>query len=114
MLTITIPVPPSANNMFINVPKRGRVKSTEYRKWRDAAGWFIQSQPHPKVPGKVNILIEVRRGRGDIDNRVKPVLDLLVLHHLIDDDRNVQSVTARWADVDSCRVTVTAFEAEAA
>lgn len=108
MTVLEIPIPPSTNNMFVNVKGRGRVKSTEYRKWRDAAGWFIQSQPHPKVPGKVNITIEVRRGRGDIDNRVKPVLDLLVLNRLIDDDRHVESVTARWADIDSCRVTIEA------
>jgi len=108
MMVIDIPVPPSTNKLFVNVPGRGRVKSSEYRKWRDTAGRSIQSQPHAKVPGRVSITIEVRRGRGDIDNKVKAVLDLLVLHRLIDDDKHVESVTARWSDVDSCRVTVEA------
>ena len=43
--------------------------------------------------------------KGDIDNRIKAVLDLLS-RHVIDDDRDVVSVTAAWGDVDGCRVEV--------
>ncbi len=107
---LTLPMPPSINHAFVNIPKRGRVKSKAYVQWRKDAGWAIQTQPHAKVGGPVSILIELRRPRtnADVDNRVKPVLDLLVVHNIIDDDKNVTQVTARWAEVDSCRVTVEA------
>lgn len=112
-LTLAIPVPPSINHAFVNVPRRGRVKSKAYRDWRTQAGWALQSQPHAKVPGRVVVDIAVRRPspNADVDNRIKPVLDLLVLHHVIDDDKNVARVSARWADVDACVVTVRPAEA---
>jgi len=107
---ITIPIPPSVNSIYVNVPKRGRVKSGAYVRWIKTAGWELQCQPHPRVPGRVNVLIEIRRpsANSDVDNRIKATLDLLVSHGVIDDDRNVASVRAVWADIDSCRVTVEA------
>lgn len=110
MTVITIPIPPSVNSMYVNVPRRGRVKSSAYVRWIKNAGWALQTQPHARVPGKVNVLIEIRRptANSDVDNRVKAALDLLVSHGVIDDDRYVQSVKAVWAEVDSCRITVEA------
>jgi Holliday junction resolvase RusA-like endonuclease len=47
-------------------------------------------RPQP-VPGSVEIAIFLpEKMPGDIDNRAKAVLDLLVKHKLIDDDRNVR------------------------
>lgn len=107
-MILTLPVPPSMNNAFINVRGVGRVKSKKYKLWQQAAGWALQAQPHAKIPGKVRIRIQVRRpsANSDIDNRVKPLLDLLVLHRVIDDDRNVASVYAEWADIETCSITI--------
>lgn len=108
-LTLTMPIPPSSNNMFINVPNRGRVKSKAYKAWIEDAGWTILQQGIRRIAGPVTVHIRCKRlsGRADIDNRVKPVLDLLVLHRAIDDDRNVARVSAEWADVESCTATIT-------
>ena len=45
----------------------------------------------------IELLIDQPNKRSDVDNRIKPVLDLLVQHEVIDDDRHVNSVKARWA-----------------
>jgi Holliday junction resolvase RusA-like endonuclease len=94
--------------MFINVPKRGRVKSGKYKAWTIAAGLLLNSQHPEPVRGPVSIAIKVKRQSkaSDIDNRVKACLDLLVQHHIIDDDRNVMRVSAEWADVHSCEVAI--------
>lgn len=110
---ISLPMPPSTNNLFINVA-HGRAPSASYTKWRIDAGWRLLSQ-HPanhKLP--VRIWIEVRQvdqRRRDLDNKIKPILDLLVTHAVIpaDDSRYVREITALWVDAgDDCVVTVRA------
>jgi len=108
-LVLTIPIPPSVNQIYANVPGKGRVKTKQYRQWLDLAGWQVLGQRRGRrVEGKVDIQIEVRRlsANSDADNRIKATLDLLVKQGVIDDDKNVQKVSAEWADVDTCRVTI--------
>jgi crossover junction endodeoxyribonuclease RusA len=89
-----LPMPPSTNNLFVNVPKRGRVPSGRYRQWKTAAGLMLNVQRPHRVIGSVRVLIYVpEKTRGDIDNRVKAVLDLLVAHGVIEDDKHVHSLT---------------------
>ncbi len=106
MLTLHLPVPMSVNGMYANVAKVGRVKTKAYKAWIVAAGWELRSQFPKKVPGRVVISIKIKRERGDVDNKIKCCLDLLVNHDIIDDDRNVERVTAEWADVPGAVVTV--------
>jgi Holliday junction resolvase RusA-like endonuclease len=48
-----------------------------------------------RIAGPVAVAILLpRKMRGDIDNRIKPILDALVGSCRIDDDRNVAKVTA--------------------
>lgn len=108
MTVITLPIPPSSNNMFINIPKRGRVKSGKYKAWTIAAGLLLNSQHPAPVRGPVSIAIKVKRptANSDVDNRSKAVIDLLVQQNIIDDDRNVERVSIEWADVQSCEVVI--------
>lgn len=107
---VRIPAPPSTNNLFYNASGKGRVKTDRYRTWLSAAGWSLKEQRPVSVPGRVRISILMRqpRANADIDNRFKAPLDLLVLHGVIDDDKNVCGASIEWADVDDCIVTVTA------
>ena len=110
-MRLNLPIPPSVNGMFANVHKRGRVKVQAYRNYEQAAALMIASQNLEKISGKVNVDITVQRLRkntGDIDNKIKAALDSLVKNNLIDDDRHVQQITARWGDVDGCLVIVEA------
>ena len=109
---LTIPFPPSANNLFVNAGKRGRIKSSRYTMWLNEAGWELQSQRPKKMLGKVSVTIclcPVDKRRRDADNGCKAVLDLLVKHQVIeaDDSRCVRKVTAQWVDVGAhCTVFV--------
>lgn len=121
MITLTLPIPPSTNELFRNVSTAereraasqgrklpGRAKTKAYISWLNAAGWTLKAQRPGKVPGKVKIQILMRQPRAsaDCDNRFKAPIDLLVLHGVIDDDRNVQGAAIDWADVEGCIVTI--------
>ncbi len=102
-------LPPSVNHMFANVAGKGRVKSQGYRTWLNAVGWDVNQQRPQPVRGFVRV--HIRLGpwdkKSDIDNRVKACLDLLKTHDLIDDDRFVHDIRARWDDtIKGARVEV--------
>jgi Holliday junction resolvase RusA-like endonuclease len=105
-LCLVLPSPPSVNAMFANVPGRGRVKTKAYKAWRTAAGWELIAQlaqrrlngHRPLFPGRVTLLIDLQRGRGDASNRLKAAEDLLVTHHIIEDDRFVERCSIGWSD----------------
>lgn len=101
MTTITLPFPPSANRLWRNFKGR-TVISEGYRLWKETAGWTLQAQRPQKHEGPVNIAIKLMmpdKRRRDIDNRIKPILDLLCAHRVIagDDSRFVRSVSVSLA-----------------
>ena len=96
MIDITIDLPPSANALK-RPGKRRFVATANYKLWQALAGWQILAlhdrgvgQP---VRGEITGGIQVpTKMRGDIDNRIKGILDLLVSMGLTDDDKLVQRV----------------------
>lgn len=111
MRRFILPLAPSTNNLYANAAKgKGRRISEGYLDWRQTAGHALNRTGTWKIPGPVNINIRVpMKAPGDIDNRIKAVIDLLVKHGRIDDDRNVSRVTiARDMAVDAktCAVFV--------
>lgn len=113
-ITLTLPFPPSVNNLFINAGRK-RIRSPGYRAWADEAGYQLNTQ-HPRtIKGPVTLRYEFQEGqdnrRRDIDNLAKPVNDLLVTHGVIeaDDNRIVRAIDLRWSrEVVGVRVTVEA------
>lgn len=95
------PLPPSLNNMFVNVRGRGRIKSDRYRTWINAAGWDVKLAKAKPIHGpvRVSILINRPNKRSDLDNLVKPILDLLVTHGVLIDDSQVMALSTEWSDV---------------
>jgi Holliday junction resolvase RusA-like endonuclease len=115
--TLTIPMPPSINACWRETMIHGqarRVRTGDYKRWLRHAGGLIVVQRPPRLTSDVEVLIEVGpRNRGaDIDNRIKPTLDLLVAQQVIADDRYVTRVTAEWAEgwtgEPGARITITA------
>jgi hypothetical protein len=90
-------MPPSVNDMFKNRPG-GRAPTQAYKDWKGHAGWVLQSQRPHRVAGPTIIVANVERNRyrGDIDNREKAILDLLVTHNVIDDDSLCEGVSWGW------------------
>jgi hypothetical protein len=111
-LEFRLPVPPSLNNIFINVQKHGRAKSREYRAWlSEADKWYYLQRLNKLKPinGPRALHIRLPRIRGDASNRIKVIEDWLVSRKLTGDDRhNLRvSVEVDSGSVNHCVVTVT-------
>jgi Holliday junction resolvase RusA-like endonuclease len=110
-MKLILPMPPSVNGLYRNVPGRGRVISGLYQRWKDAADGAVWTQETTVFKGPVALTITLEdRGRYDCDNKIKAVQDFLVRHGMIDDDdkRIVRRVTAQVGDVKGCEVFVEA------
>lgn len=111
VVNLRLPVPPSVNGAFCNISGAGRSRTAAYRAWANEAGWVLLAQKPPHLgtaSTSIAIVVNLPPGRrGDIDNRIKCCLDLLVAHRVIDDDRYVNKVSAEWSDsVAECEVTI--------
>ncbi len=72
---------------------RGRAKAVDYKRWLHDAGWAIKLQKPPTVAGIVRVLIEAPLPRRrDVDNAIKPTLDLIVRLGIIADDQLVDDL----------------------
>lgn len=92
---VKLPLPPSANKLFFNVPGKGRVKTKAYTTWRKNAvlAIFAQVRADNRIAGPVALSLCVPSGmRGDLDNRLKATIDALVASNRIDDDKHVHSI----------------------
>src|ERR1051326_2237948 len=100
---VEIPMPPSLNNCFPTSKSGHRYPSEDYKAWQESAGYALKAQrPHSiTVPCAVTLTMKEPKHRCDLDNRIKPVLDLIVKHSVIpdDDSRFVRSITARFGEV---------------
>jgi len=108
VVRVEIPLPPSVNTAWRNVVGKGRVRSPEYRRWHKLAYDELMLQKPGRVVGRFAALITIGRinRRCDIDNRIKPILDLLK-GDVIEDDSMCERVSAGWSDtIESGRVVV--------
>jgi crossover junction endodeoxyribonuclease RusA len=93
-VTLALPVPPSTNNLFINVRGRGRIKSQRYRDWVLEAHSWLKQQTCGVVIGAYLVEITLPEMiRGDIDNRIKPISDFLVTEGVTPDDKYMWKVS---------------------
>lgn len=118
-LTLDLPMPPSVNNLFVNIT-RGRTKSSRYRAWITEAGWMLVQQRnlkgrHKLMKGEIAVTVRAlrqHRRKRDLDNILKPILDLLVSTGTIKDDSLVASITAEWVHSGTpCTVIISQMEA---
>ena len=91
-LQTILPWPPSVNAMHRTF--KGRViRSERYRRWREDATDVLAAIGGPRgIAGPVRLELELRPGTRrafDLDNRVKPVQDVLAAVGVIRDDRQV-------------------------
>lgn len=81
-------MPPTTNNLFVNVRGKGRIKSERYRTWLSAAGWDMKKYHNQRwnEPVHLTIALGKLRTNSDISNRIKALEDLLVTHKIIPGD----------------------------
>lgn len=109
MPTYIISVPPSANHLFHNLRNGGRRKTRKYISWIDGELKALMAQRAKPVPGGVSVKLTIPKStRGDMDNRIKPALDLLVRAGIIADDRSefVRSISMTIGDVQMMHVQI--------
>ena len=85
----------------------GRVRSTAYRRWSKLAVQEVQAQRAGRVAGKFSVVITAKRTKRkrDIDNIIKPILDLLS-GLITADDSECERVSAGWTEEGDDGVTV--------
>lgn len=99
---ISLPVvPPSVNRIWRHGSGR-TYRIPAYAKWLNAMGLIakgqMRGQPTWDAPVKVSILMRRPRKNSDLDNRIKPLLDLLQSAGVIANDKLVTGIQADWSD----------------
>ena len=98
MISVTIPIPPSVNALYI----RGRTKSPKYRQWIEDAGWQVRAQlassKRKGVAGKYSFkLLLPEKARIDCDNGVKAAMDLLQNLGVTPNDRHCRRQSSEFS-----------------
>jgi len=108
-----LPFPPTVNNLFVNVPGRGRVPSQRYKDWREDANRLLLTQvPLPRFLGPVSLKFTFGRPdarRRDLSNLIKAAEDMIVSAGVIEDDSKVHRIVAEWGASSGCTVTIEAL-----
>lgn len=106
-IDLELPMPPSANRYWRNY--RGRtVVSDEARAYKEQIGWTLTAKGIRPLDGELVVTIRVYRERksGDLDNRIKVVLDALRGHAYQDDSQVTQIHAYRYDDKHNPRVEI--------
>lgn len=112
-MKITLPLPPSTNHLYANVPGVGRVKTMRYKQWIKAADKYYLAQLRniKPVSGPISLAIRLPANtRGDTSNRIKAAEDYLVKRQITGDDKHTWKVSAeRVASVaeGECEIEIT-------
>lgn len=110
-MTIRLPIPPSVNSAYANIPGVGRIASKRLKAWKKEAGWQVLIQKPQRVIGTYNLTITVpQKMKGDLDNRLKGVIDLLCELRVTPDDSQMNGVTIRRGDVTEMEIEIRAIE----
>ena len=107
MKSFTLPYPPSTNNLF-RTDGRYRVKTREAIAYaKTAAAMALAAGVRPLV-GPVTVNIDVYRPRrsGDLDNRLKAVIDSLKGIAWADDEQVDVIIARRFEDKKNPRVEI--------
>lgn len=110
--TVELLPPPSLNEAFKNAGPKGRVKTISYKRWGLYAAAVIKTRVAlaDRVRGPFFVAINLPRTmKGDIDNRIKGIVDALVVSERVDDDKFMDELhVCRRADQEFAVIIVRA------
>ena len=111
-VSLTVPLPPTTNHLFYNSKEGGRRKSGKYKQWLQGCRTEVLVQQAKCLPDKrplrIGIGVELDRDKGgDVDNRIKAILDMLQDSGVIENDKWADDVRiVRYPPSDNPRVRV--------
>lgn len=101
----TLPVPPSTNNLYANVPGKGRVKTARYSAWITVASALMMAAgPRPQLSGAYFMDVSLPPGL-DLDN-IKALGDLLQSMGIVGNDRLCWDLHVRRDNDEQCILRV--------
>lgn len=110
---LDLPIPPSVNRIWQHkkAGKKQVFMAPEYRRWIKQADMCVlataQLRGVKRIDGLFEAEIALQRTAGDLDNRIKAVLDYAQSRALIANDKNCERVTAFWGEAPrGCRLTL--------
>jgi Holliday junction resolvase RusA-like endonuclease len=110
-IRLDLPFPPSVNHIWKHGGKGKGYRSERYVQWARVAGTLLNAQRPGRIDGPYRLKLLLARPdnrRRDLDNFLKSVSDLLVEHHVVDDDSLAEQVAIGWSSrIEGCRVTLT-------
>lgn len=113
VLFFVITEPPSVNT-WKNFHRTGG----KYFAWKQSALMEVRAQLRNElntpIDGPLFLQMIFAKGRADLDNRIKPILDLLQAAAIIENDRQVELLTAGFgAEKGTCTVAISQLTAAA-
>jgi crossover junction endodeoxyribonuclease RusA len=109
-IVLDLPAPPSVNRLWRSGRKRV-FRSKAYVDWLRAADAAVMASrrfPKKKIEGPFAAHVTLsRKVRGDLDNRVKGLLDFLQSREIIKNDSNCKRLTVERGEAEAgCRLTL--------
>lgn len=99
--TLTFPLPPSVNNLYLNARHGGRIKAPAYRAWEKLADGYALAVRRECLQGDLRAVYNMGKPSGrrmDLANREKATTDALVRWGIMTDDCQLVELTMRWSD----------------
>lgn len=102
MLNLELHWPPSLNETYGGRANGGGLYMKKLAKdWKEQSFWLIKQQlPHGHKPLEGDLVARVQltppNRRGDIDNRLKIMLDALELAKVFNNDRQIKRLEVDW------------------
>jgi|SRR5581483_7072708 len=118
LIALDLPMPPSVNRIWRARETGGRpvFLSTKYRNWKQEAETLAlqlgQCRGVKRIDGPFQAHIVLQHRRGDLDNRVKAVLDIAQEWELIKNDSNCVRLLVEYGEAPyGCRLILGAVDA---
>lgn len=97
IFTVTLPVPPTANNLFPTSRSGHRFPSAKYKAWRKVAeaAFHTERKGPSKIFGHIKATYQFSfndRRKRDLANFEKGITDLLVQQGVIEDDSMIDDL----------------------
>ena len=98
--TLTLATLPPSANIIWRQGKRGTYRNPKYVAWLEAEGLLLKSQLRGQkkfdVPVRVNMDLRQPRANADLDNRLKPISDLLESVGVVSNDKLIHRWNFGW------------------